>query len=70
MFDFRMSRDENFATFRDRETGRVVFVDSFDNIEFNVRLGTMEESRDLGSFVAESDEVLNKKLHELVAHKV
>lgn len=67
MFAFKMTRNENFAAFREEETGRFVFVDSFDNIEFNVRIGTIEESRDLGSVVAESDEILNKKLLELVA---
>lgn len=70
MFDFKMSRNENFASFRDTNTGRYVFVDSFDNVEFNVRLGTIEESRILGTVVAHSDEALNKKLFELVAHKV
>ena len=67
MFAFKMSTNENFASFREENTGRVVFVDSFDNVEFNVRIGTMEETRDLGSVIAESDEVLNKKLCELVA---
>jgi hypothetical protein len=67
MFDFKMTTEENFATFREQETGRYVFVDSFDNVEFNVRIGAIEESRDLGSVVAESDDVLNRKLSELVA---
>ncbi|MDH6157079.1 hypothetical protein H4V96_001181 [Janthinobacterium sp. CG_23.4] len=63
-----MSTDENFASFRDGETGRFVFVDSFDNEEFNVRFGTLSESRELGVITAKSDEILNKKLQELVEY--
>jgi len=67
MFDFRMSVRENFASFRDEATGRHVFVDSFDNREFNVRMGTIDESRHLGVIEADSNDVLNNKLRELVA---
>ncbi|KIP13079.1 hypothetical protein KY49_742 [Burkholderia sp. MSHR3999] len=67
MFDFRMSVRENFASFRDEATGRVVFVDSFDNHEFNVRLGTFDESTELGVIVADSSDALNSQLRELVA---
>lgn len=66
MFNFRMSIRENFASFRDDATGRVVLVDSFDNHEFNVRLGTLEESADLGVVVADNNDALNSKLRELV----
>lgn len=64
-----MSLKENFATFKDTKTGQYVFVDTFDNLEFNVRLGSLEESVPLGSVTADSDETLNRKLHELVAGK-
>ncbi|MGF6636172.1 hypothetical protein [Paraburkholderia sp. MM6662-R1] len=67
MFDFRMSVGENFASFRDDATGQFVFVDSFDNREFNVHIGTLRESRFIGTLVADSNEVLNAKLQELVA---
>jgi len=68
MFNFRMSVRENFASFRDDATGTFVFVDSFDNREFNVRLGTLRDSRLIGAVVADSSEVLNARLRELVAH--
>jgi hypothetical protein len=64
-----MSTDDNFATFRDEASGRYVFVDSFDNKEFNVRLGTLLESRSIGAIIAETSEALNAKLCELVAQK-
>ena len=70
MFNFSMSTRENFASFLDKDTGKLVFVDSFDNYEFDVRYGTLEESIPLGSIQADSDEVLNHKLQELVQQKV
>ena len=69
MFNFTMSTRENFAAFTDKESGKVVFVDSFDNREFEVRYGTMEESVPLGSIHADNDEALNRKLQELVQQK-
>jgi hypothetical protein len=70
MFNFSMSKEENFASFHDARTGCFVFVDSFDNREFNVRFGTLKDSRLLGVITADSDEVLNKKLQELVADQM
>jgi hypothetical protein len=67
MFDFRMSVRENFASFRDDSTGQVVFVDSLDNQTFNVRKGTLSDSQHLGAITADSDEVLNLKLRDLVS---
>jgi len=66
MIDFRMSLRENFASFRDEATGQFVFVDSFDNHEFSVRVGTLDESRYLGAVVADSSDALNNKLRDLV----
>lgn len=66
MFNFCMSTDENFASFNDGDTGRVVYVDSFDNREFNVRFGTISKTIDLGTVEAETDEALNQRLRELV----
>ncbi|WP_367189800.1 hypothetical protein [Burkholderia sp. Ed8] len=68
MFDFRMSLSENFASFRDERTGKFVFVDSFDNHEFSVRIGTLRDSRLIGTVVAKSNEDLNSKLRDLVEH--
>lgn len=67
MFDFRMSLRENFASFKDDATGQLVFVDSLDNQTFNVRKGTISESQFLGTVTADSDEVLNRRLGDLVS---
>ncbi len=66
MFEFRMTLRENFASFQDEATGQFVFVDSFDNHQFSVRKGTLDESREIGTVTADSDEMLNKKLKDLV----
>ena len=66
MFDFRMSLGENFASFRDEATGKFVFVDSFDNHQFSVRLGTASKSEFIGDVTAESTEDLNRRLKSLV----
>jgi hypothetical protein len=68
MFNFRMSLGENFASFRDDDTDRFVFVDSFDNREFSVRMGTLRSTKVIGTVVADSNEALNTKLRELVEH--
>lgn len=70
MFSFRMTVRENFASFRDSETGYVVYVDSFDNHEFNVRYGTVDSTEDLGTISADCDDTLNAKLRELVQRKI
>jgi hypothetical protein len=69
MFDFRMSMEENFASFRDETTGQFVFVDSFDNHEFNVRIGSLRDSRLLGTVSADSSEVLNAKLRDIIGRR-
>lgn len=66
MLDIQMTVKENFASFSDKETGKFVFVDSFDNVEFYVRLGTILESQHIGTVTALSDEDLTRKLNELV----
>ena len=50
----------------DKESGKSVFVDSFDNTEFDVRVGTMTVSKFVGTIHAESDKLLNTKLQRLV----
>jgi hypothetical protein len=70
MCDFQMTTRENFASFRDAETGQFVFVDSFDNVAFNVRFGTLESSVDLGTIKADSDAALNAQLGELVEKQI
>ena len=40
---FDMSITDNYASFIDRDSGVAVFVDSFYNQEFEVRIGTINE---------------------------
>jgi len=70
MFEIRMSTDQNFASFRDQDSGDYVFVDSFDNVEFNVSYGSLMNHETIGVVRADSDAVLNDKLRELVRKKI
>ena len=70
MFDFRMSTEDNFASFCDQDSGNYVFVDSFDNVEFNVSYGSLTDHMPIGVIQADSDAVLNEKLRELVRKKI
>lgn len=60
-----MSIYDNFVSFLDGESESYIFVDSFDNKIFNVRLGNISESELIGSIFAKSDYELNLKLEEL-----
>lgn len=62
---FDMSLSDNYASFIDEETGVAVFVDSFDNEEFEVRIGSIEDSKLAGSVRANSSDELNQKLYDL-----
>jgi hypothetical protein len=64
MFNFTMRLLENFASFSDTY-GNYVYVDSFDNHEFEVRMGTADVSKFVGIIIADSDQELNDKLSEL-----
>lgn len=67
---FDMSITDNYASFIDKDSGVAVFVDSFDNQEFEVRIGTINESEPAGSIFAETNEELNAKLAALfLEHK-
>lgn len=66
MFDIQMTTKENFAHFSDKETGKSVFVDSFDNRDFEVRFGTAAKSKFLGTVTANTDQELTQKLNDLV----
>lgn len=61
---FDMSISDNYASFVD-DDGVALFVDSFDNEEFEVRIGTIAESKEVGRVIASSDEELNQKLEVL-----
>lgn len=64
--DINMSIKDNFSSYIDEKTGLSVFVDSFDNHEFEVRIGTTDESMSMGTIKADSDAELNKNITELV----
>lgn len=63
--NFTMSITDNYASFIDTASGIAVFVDSFDNREFNVRIGSVNESRFVGRIFAKTDHELNAKLASL-----
>lgn len=68
--NFDMSIDDNYASFIDSNTGISVLVDSFDNNEFEVRIGTTESSEKVGTIVVSTTEELNQKLGELFKNTV
>ena len=67
MFKFDMQIEQNYASFFDAESGNAVFVDSFDNEEFDVRMGTLSYSAHVATVHALSNEELNRKLSEVAA---
>jgi len=64
--NINMSIEDNFSSYIDDKTGLSIFVDSFDNHEFEVRIGSTDESVSMGSVTATSDDELNNKILELV----
>ena len=66
MFNFDMKTTQNFASFIDEDSGTSVFVDSFDNQEFEVRLGNILDSKFIGKISATDDIQLNNTLTKLV----
>ena len=65
MIDFKMTTQENFASFIDPKTGVMVFIDSFDNQEFNVRSGDLLKSKSIGIIKARNNKILNEKLRNI-----
>lgn len=61
---FDMAITDNYASFIDKDSD-AVFVDSFDNQEFEVRIGTINESELAGTIFAATTEELNAKLAAL-----
>ncbi|MEN3753716.1 hypothetical protein ABC733_17010 [Mangrovibacter sp. SLW1] len=70
MFKFNMTLQQNFASFFNEDKSQCVLVDSYDNQEFDVRMGTIEHSEHIGTVHAASDEELNKKLERMMAEHV
>jgi len=62
---FDMSIDDNYASFIDKESGEAVFVESFDNVDFEVRIGTVTDSQEAGIIRAKTSDELNTKLEEV-----
>jgi len=60
-----MSTKENFASFKDSSSSTFVFVESFDNSEFDVRVGTITDSNHFATKHADSDKDLNSKLNNI-----
>lgn len=70
MFTFDMPVACNYASFFDRDSGRTIHVDSFDNVEFTAwETGKNDFHRTLGTFTANSDKELNDTLSELATNK-
>lgn len=65
MFKFDMKIEQNFASFKSTTSKKYVFVESFDNQEFTVRMGTLSESKEIGSLTASTSKELNLKLRKL-----
>ena len=62
---FDMAITDNFASFYDEKEESHIFIDSFDNENFEVRVGSLEDSKPVGNVVAFTDVELNSKLLEL-----
>lgn len=67
MFNFDMSGKENFAFFKSDETKNVIFVETFDLENYEVRVGTLSKSTPLINFNIKNENInLNDKLNEIV----
>jgi hypothetical protein len=62
MLDFDMDISHNFASFK--LDNKMMFIESFDNVNFEVRIGTAENSKFLENITAKSTVELNQKLKE------
>ena len=59
---FNMAITDNFASFYDEDKEVHIFIDSFDNQKFEMRIGHLEHSKSFGSVIAFTDDELNIKL--------
>lgn len=62
---FDMLIEQNFAVFENQETGMMVYVQSYDNQCFEVRIGTIDDSEYVGEVQANSSDELNLNLSTL-----
>lgn len=52
-----------------KDNDSVILVDSFDNTEFHVRIGTLSSSKDIGTINAKNDLELQNKIKFLILIK-
>ena len=65
--NINMSVKDNFSSYFDEVTGLAIIVDSFDNHQFEVRIGSVDNSVSMGSITATNNEELNNHILKLVA---
>lgn len=63
MTKFDMDISHNFASFKLAD--KTIFIESFDNINFEVRAGNSEASKHLANIIAKDSNELNAKLTKL-----
>ncbi|MEI8620724.1 MAG: hypothetical protein ACI6PR_14365 [Pseudoalteromonas sp.] len=59
---FDMSVSDNYASYFDGQNGSHIFIDSFDNTKFEMRIGSLDNSKSVGSVIASNDGELNIRL--------
>lgn len=62
---FELSVDDNFSSIIDESTGLAIFVESFDNVEFSVCIGSVSESKQVAVFTAFSSNDLNEMVERV-----
>lgn len=62
-FDMRMN--QNHSSFFDHETKEFLFVDTFDNFNYEVFMGTLSKSKLIGKFTATTEKDLNDNINKL-----
>ncbi|CNH72662.1 TPA: hypothetical protein ACV1O4_002945 [Yersinia enterocolitica] len=65
--NFDMQVTQNCASFYNPTTRLFVVVDSFDNREFDVRVGSLSKTELVGTVCASNSVELNEKLAEMTA---
>ncbi|MFK7160199.1 hypothetical protein V6U78_04020 [Marinospirillum sp. MEB164] len=66
--DFQFSTGQHFDHWLDPERQWFLFVESFDLQRFSLRVGSVVDSEDLGSCIAQDDATLNHQLRQLYQH--
>lgn len=61
---FDMKKEQHFASFYDENNKIFIVIDSFDNKEFNLRIGTLSETEFKCSFLVDNDKALNQRIEK------